>query len=50
MDDIEEAIRYSRGGKERGITSDYCEVKWDVKEMKTRIELDYTKSKAEAQS
>jgi hypothetical protein len=50
IDDIEEAIRYSRGGKERGIESDRCEIKWEVGESKTIIKLDYTKYNYEAQS
>jgi len=50
MDDIEEAIRYSRGGKERGLVSDYCKVKWKVNAKKTEIELDYTKYNSNAQS
>jgi hypothetical protein len=43
MDDIEETIRYSRGGKPRGLKSENCEVSWEVGKDKTTIELDYTK-------
>ncbi len=50
MDDIEEAIRYSRGGTERGIVSDYCDVKWKASKTETTIELDYTRYEYEAQS
>jgi len=42
MDDIEETIRYSRGGKLRGVTSKHCEVGWEVNKDKTIIKLDYT--------
>lgn len=42
MDDIEETIRYSRGGKPRGLESENCEVSWEVGKDKTTIELDYT--------
>lgn len=41
MDDIEEALRYSRGGKLRGIEVNRCDLKWDVGKDKTIIELDY---------
>ena len=49
MDDIEEAARYSRGGKERGLVSDYCDLKWDVGGAKTVVELDYTYHDYDAQ-
>lgn len=49
MDDIEETVRYSRGGKERGIESDRCEAKWEVGESKTIVELNYTKYNYEAE-
>lgn len=49
IDDIEEAVRYSRGGEERGLISDYCDLKWNVGEMKTVIELDYTNHNNDAQ-
>lgn len=42
-DDIEESIRYSRGGKLRGLKSEHCEVEWKINEEKTIIKLDYTK-------
>ncbi|MCX5831351.1 MAG: hypothetical protein NT140_05620 [Deltaproteobacteria bacterium] len=50
MDDIEETIRYSRGGTERGMVSDYCDVKWEVSKTETTIALDYTGYNLEAQS
>jgi hypothetical protein len=48
MDDIEETIRYSRGGKLRGLKSQNCEVEWKVDEDKTTITLDYTKYERDA--
>jgi len=43
IDDIEEAARYSRGGRERGLVSDFCDLKWKISRMKVTIELDYRK-------
>ena len=43
MDDIEETLRYSRGGKLRGRKSQHCDVEWEVDGDKTTIKLDYTK-------
>ena len=43
MDDIEETIRYSRGGKLRGVKSKHCEVELEINEEKTIIKLDFTK-------
>ena len=43
VDDIEEAMRYSRGGKPRGLKSEHCDAEWEVDEGKTTIKLDYTK-------
>lgn len=42
MDDIEEAGRYSKGGKLRGLEVDRCDLRWDVGKDKTIIELDYS--------
>ena len=50
IDDIEETIRYSRGGKLRGLKSENCEVEWEVNKDKTTIKLDYTKYEKDAQS
>ena len=47
MDDIEETMRYSRGGKLRGLKSKYCEAEWQVERDKTTIKLDYTKYEAD---
>jgi len=41
IDDIEEATRYGRGGRERGLVSDYCDLRWIINESKMMIELDY---------
>jgi uncharacterized protein (UPF0335 family) len=49
MDDIEETIRYSRGGKLRGVKSTNCEVQWEVDEDKASIKLDYTKYENKAE-
>lgn len=49
VDDIEEAARYSKGGQERGLKSDYCDLRWDVDETKMRLELDFTEYKNGAQ-
>lgn len=49
MDDIEEAVRYSRGGKLRGLVSDLCNIKWSIDETGAEIELDYTKYENNAQ-
>ncbi len=48
IDDIEEAARYGRGGRERGIVSDYCDLQWAINESKMTIELDYTNYNDEA--
>lgn len=50
MDDIEETIRYSRGGKPRGLKSQNCDVEWEVDKNKTIIKLDYTKYDGTAES
>ncbi|MFB3886120.1 MAG: hypothetical protein ACE144_12905 [Thermodesulfobacteriota bacterium] len=51
MDDVEETIRYSRGGKLRGLRSKNCKVEWEVDKDKTIIKLDYTEyGKDDAQS
>ena len=42
IDNVEETIRYSRGGKLRGLRSKNCEVEWEVNKDKTTIKLDYT--------
>jgi hypothetical protein len=42
MDDIEEAARYSRGGKLRGLVSDFCKLRWKITKTTATIELDYT--------
>lgn len=49
IDDIEEAARYGRGGRERGIASDYCDLKWNIDGSKMTIELDYSKYEYEAE-
>lgn len=48
-DDIEEAARYGRGGRERGIVSDYCDLQWDISETKVTIELNYSNSDYKAE-
>ncbi len=47
MDDIEETIRYSRGGKLRGLKSEHCKAEWEVDKDKTTIKLDYTNYEAD---
>lgn len=42
IDDIEETARYGRGGRERGIVSDYCDLQWDISETKVTIKLNYS--------
>jgi hypothetical protein len=43
MDDVEEIVRFGRGGVERGIFSDYCAIqKFDADENRLEIILDYT--------
>lgn len=42
IDDIEESARYSRGGIERGIVADFCDLKWSITETKMIVELDYS--------
>ena len=49
IDDIEEAARYGRGGRERGIVSDYCDLQWDISETKVTIELNYSNSNYKAE-
>lgn len=49
IDDIEEAARYSRGGKLRGVLSEFCDIKWIVNNDKATIELDYTNFQASAE-
>ena len=49
IDDIEEAARYSRGGRLRGLVSDLCNIRWSVGENGAEIELDYTKYENNAQ-
>ncbi len=34
-------MRYSRGGKSRGLKSEYCEVEWDIDKNMTTVKLDY---------
>jgi hypothetical protein len=41
MDDIEEAARYSRGGRLRGLVSDFCDIRWHISKTVAEIELDY---------
>jgi hypothetical protein len=48
MDDIEETLRFGKGGHKRGINSEYCDLKWEIFEDKTIIELDYSKYKFNA--
>lgn len=43
IDDIEEAVRYSRGGIERGLVSDFCDPKWNISKTEATVELDYRK-------
>ena len=42
LDDIEEALRYGRGGQERGNVSTECDLKWEANEKQTQILLDFT--------
>jgi len=49
IDDIEEAARYGRGGRERDIVSDYCDLRWTINESKMTIELDYSEYDYEAE-
>jgi len=49
IDDIEEAARYSRGGRTRGIAADYCDLRWSIDESRTTIELDYRKYNGKAE-
>lgn len=49
IDDIEEAARYSRGGRVRGIVADYCDLRWSIDDSKMTIELDYSKYNGKAE-
>lgn len=42
IDDIEEAARYSRGGRLRGLVPDFCDIRWQISKTGAEIELDYT--------
>lgn len=50
MDDIEEAVRYSKGGELRGSELNRCGLDWELKtdEAKVEIELDYKKEQIAA--
>lgn len=48
IDDIEDSMRYSHGGRTRGSESNRCKVKWKMSESKTIIEMDYTEYKYKA--
>ena len=42
IDDIEEALRYGRGGKKRGLIANFCDLKWEVNNDLWQILLDYS--------
>ena len=48
MDDMEERLRYGKGGKKRGLVADYCKIKWHPTPKYTKLELDYSDSQAMA--
>ena len=43
IDDIEEVVRYSKGGRARGLASDHCEIEWEIEETGAKISLNFEK-------
>lgn len=48
IDDIEDVLRYSHGGKPRGLRSDLCDVYWDIKPDAFQIKMNYPRDSEEA--
>jgi hypothetical protein len=42
IDDIEECVRFGRGGRPRGVSTERCDLRWDFSEAGLDLELDYT--------
>jgi hypothetical protein len=46
IDDMEERLRFGKGGKKRGLVADSCKIKWHPTFKYTKLELDYSGSEA----